>query len=1081
MTTHDTRPRGRIVVSSFRGLNRDAIPHELRESSQKAVDMISGEGHECIFPADLTADRGRDAVRPAISPPVRVGARCLALIFLLATGTLPGWSSLPVGEDAWAQLARGNVEDAAALAEEILAGDPGNARAAFCLAEALTRLERDEDAVARFQAATTTVAGARHVGLAEITRINGNPAEAESLLMLALAQYRAGENTEGEVVSLERLGHIALRDGRPEEAAARYNEALVLAQDSGLPMAVAFAHSELGRALLHRREVEGAEEHLLLAIQEAERLDLPRWQGDAEITVSVLYRWQMDLDRSLQHRESALRSFERAGNLSGQARSLHYIAAIHLFRGELTQAMSWLHRGLEKAREAEDRDEESGCLGDLGAVNYLLGDFERALQLTKEAVRLGGDTRPKGWVAGTLGNIGTILTDQNRHGEALEYFDRALSVMREAGDHRNEAGVLDNIGNCLCEMGRSNEGIQRLEEAVALAREWKVPKHEAYSLLDMGFCNLGRGDLKSAGEDFAEAGRLAQAIGFFDVQESVLRGEAILAKRKGQNAEALRFLEEAMSVAEGVRRRSTGSSSVQSRYFSQGSITYQMAVDILHDMYLLDPSGGLDAEAFNIAQRAKGRSFLDMLAEAEVDLRCRADPQYQEREAAILARVAELINEKAGASEDDQARLGMEIARLEEEIALVEADLRAADPRYAELQYPHPSTLEDVQGSVLTDGELLLEYFLGDSASYVWAVTPRSFRIVRLSGRGEIEAGVRRLLPLLLDYNLLGPDAAYFAVEAGELSSSLLGPVAGELQGARRVIIAPHGILHYLPFEALLVEPEERGEESHDFSTLPYLATRADVIYIPSISALAQSRAARGEAKRPPVADLLLVGNPETSADAHPAAFARAVMGDAVAPAPHAREEVSGLRALFPEDRCVVLERKTSTVANVTSAGEAGPYRLVHFAAHGVFNERRPQFSGLILSPDDTAGDDGFLTIGQVFGLNLDCNQVVLSACSSALGEEISGEGLVGLTRAFLYAGASSVVAALWEVSGRATSTFMMRLYGELGRDESLDGAHALAETKRWMIQNPDALGSEDISLAHPYFWAAFVMTGDTR
>jgi CHAT domain-containing protein len=432
-------------------------------------------------------------------------------------------------------------------------------------------------------------------------------------------------------------------------------------------------------------------------------------------------------------------------------------------------------------------------------------------------------------------------------------------------------------------------------------------------------------------------------------------------------------------------------------------------------------------------------------------------------------------------------RIEAEIARLEQEMDLLEAELRQADPRYAELRYPRPSTLAEVQDQVLEAGELLLEYALGDSASYLFAVTKTSFRFCRLPARPTLEAQVHQLLPMLRDYNILGDDPTYFVAAACTLGRNVLAPVLAELTRADEVIIAPGGILHYLPFEALLIDahasPESATPSRSKFADLPYLALVADVAYVPSVSALARLRAGASTAGTTPTADLLLVGDPEPPPTGEQSIFAQAVGSGATVALPHGAEEIAGLRSLYPGPRSVVLSKAKATLAEIKRGSERGPYRFVHFAAHGIFNEQRPQYSGLLLSSDDTTGDDGFLTTTEVFGLDLECEQVVLSSCASALGEHVSGEGLVGLTRGFMYAGAQSVLAALWDVAGWSTAAFMADFYTDLARTPDHDRVHALAEAKRRMIKgNSDTAGAQgEITLAHPYFWAAFVLMGDSR
>jgi len=550
----------------------------------------------------------------------------------------------------------------------------------------------------------------------------------------------------------------------------------------------------------------------------------------------------------------------------------------------------------------------------------------------------------------------------------------------------------------------------------------------------------------------------------------------------GHAEEAMAYLEEAMAIAEGVRARCAGAARVQSGSFGSQSLVYETAIDFLHDMHEDDGEGGHDRRAFQVAQRAKGRSFLDMLTESEVDLRGRADPEYRRREQEVLTRIAELL-EESGAEEDTGATAAsvakeVEIARLEEELELVEVELREADPRYAEVVYPKPCTVEEVQ-AVLGEGEVLVEYLLGDSASHAFIVTPSAFRFAALPPRATIEEKARRLLPMIRDYNVLGDNPAYFVATATPLSSALLGPLADEIDEARRLIVTPSGILHYLPFEALLIGEVPPPRDVDRFDAVPYLAGQVDIAYVPSATAFVQMRSHAAVERQDSARSerILLVGDPAQAEKGNVSVFARRAAADA-GPVPFAAAEIDEIDRLFSEEEIVRLTGEDATTAMLDEATSTGSFRLAHFAAHGTFNENRPQFSGLLLAPDPDSGSDGFLTIGEIFGLSLECEQVVLSSCSSALGEVVRGEGITGLTRAFLYAGASNVIASLWEVSGEGAAELMKEFYVLLEADGGSDPAGALAEARRRMITGAITPDDSSITYAHPYFWAPFILTG---
>ncbi|MFH1145238.1 MAG: CHAT domain-containing protein, partial [Candidatus Eisenbacteria bacterium] len=510
------------------------------------------------------------------------------------------------------------------------------------------------------------------------------------------------------------------------------------------------------------------------------------------------------------------------------------------------------------------------------------------------------------------------------------------------------------------------------------------------------------------------------------------------------------------------------------------------------ELHAGDPSGGFAREAYAIAQRGRARSLLDLLAESEVDLRIHADPAYRERETALLDDIAEQLR-RLDAAPDSAAFLSAETARLEQDLDLLGGELHRVDPRYGEIRYARPPELADVQAAILAPDELLLEYIVAEESSFLWVVTTNSLALHRLPPRGRLAPVVREVLEMLGDYNIAGADPAYFVEPVEELSQWLLSDAAPDLQRYRRVIVVAHDILNYLPFEVLFARggpesPQSTPANARGFAALPFLVYDHDILYVPSVAVLgrlrersaeqerARSRAAMGDSG-PGSSRILLVGDPDCSDAQGLSVFARAGLGETAPPLPDAHEELSRIASLFPPAQTTRLEGRAANLHALRDAA-AQPHDYLHFAVHGIFNERRPRYSGLLLSRAPGDEDDGYLTLDEAFGLDLPCRQVVLSACASALGEDVRGEGLLGLTQAFFYSGTETVVASLWPVAGEATARFMRIFYEELLAAPIRDRASALAEAKRRMLEEAAAADHPALDTAHPFFWAPFILIG---
>jgi CHAT domain-containing protein/Tfp pilus assembly protein PilF len=973
---------------------------------------------------------------------MRSVGKVLLVAALLAMGFPPRVEAAPENEQSWILLEQGRPEEA--LARCVNRSDM---LSVWIVARAEMRLgtgPSDESPASQSARAFES----------------GDYAQAFDLLENLLADAAAAE----DILHLRlRLGACLVELGRIPEAEEILTEAIEQAQEEKRLASECYGLLTRGRARVRLRQVEPPREDLQASLALSRRLETPRWSGVAAIALSVVSRLQMDLDDALHWREAALEYYRHAGDLPGQARALHYIATIGIMQGELTEAMHQLQDAAKLARQANGEAELGGILGEMAAINYLLGDFDRALDQYNEAVRLA----PNPWRRGMmLVNIGSIHEFRGQFDLALPALEEALELMRQVGDHRSETTALQSLGEALCEMEQCERGLEYLDDAIKTSREFGIPLSEASALEIKGQCLLKMGKLTEAAETFEAAIKLAEGINYFDVLEWALLGRAQVARQSGNPEKALQLMRTALAEVSDVRRRSGGSSQMAGGIVKQAGGIYEEMIDLLYEMHQADQSVGYHQQAFNVAQEARARSFLDLMAEAEYDLQVSAVPGYRQQESEILNRIIGLEDQLPTALPDSLVSLKARLAATENELTLLEARLRQEDPRYAEVLYPVPLSSDEVRLQVLQPGEILLEYSLGREASYLWVLSTDDVRMVQLAGGLELEDQVRQLLPLLNDYNVTGPEAAWYVEPARNLHRVLLEPVAKEIESAERLIVCADGILHYLPFEALLT----KDTPARSYGELPWLVQEKIVTYSPSASVLGKIR--HGAARVQESGPWLLVGDPELISGQDVGLFARAAGAGGLPPLPFAGEELRALAALAPSE---ILAGNQATAENLAQAGQGQDLGLVHFASHGLFNEARPRYSGLVLSRDPGQGDDGFLSISEVLALDLDCDQVVLSACASALGPHVTGDGLVGLTRSFMFAGARSVVSALWDVSGREASRFMEIFYRGLAADSS-DRALKLVAAKRAMIAQETDNGPDP---AHPVFWAAFVLSGD--
>lgn len=838
----------------------------------------------------------------------------------------------------------------------------------------------------------------------------GRMDEARTSFEAALAIQRSIGDRYGEAVSLSNLCASDLPRGELRAALACYEEALPRLREVRAAALEGSALTSSGRAL----DVLGQPDRALVRYGEA--LALARALGDrtgearALNNLAVLHREMGELQEALASYGQALEIVSALGDGRWQARVLHNLGAIYQGLGEPRQALSHYEQALPLWKEAGDPEGEAATLTNLGRVHAALGDPARALDLYRQALALQETAGDRRGEGITHSQSGRALTALGDPGRALAAFEKALARLRDVGDVRYEAEALLGLGEARAALGQPEPAAARFEEALALVRG-RVPVHEARALSSLA--------------------RVERALGRLDAART--------------HAAA------AIDTIEGLRTR-IGNPDLRASFAATLHQAYEIQTDLLVD-------AGAVAAALETGERARARTLLELLGESGVDLGPGIDRALLERRTALerrlSARAERALREKDPAALTAQAR---EQAVLLRELDLVDARIRESSPAHAEIVRPRPASAAEIQALLAQDAPadtLLLSYSLGEARSHLFAVTATSIESFALPPRSVIEEAARRVHGALSAYDPAGRAAE--TREAADLGRLLLGPVAERLNG-RRLVIVPDGALHYIPFGSL---PDD---------DLAPLLERHEVVYLPSASALAFQR--RRLASRPPAPRrVAVVADP--AFDPEDPAFVRLPASRQEAEAIAAIAATAATAAIAPAEPARLALGFQASREQVLGDGLGG-FRTVHFATHGVIDAEHPGLSGLALSNIDEAGRprEGFLHLRDVYGLRLDADLVVLSGCRTALGRELRGEGLIGLTRGFFHAGAPRVVASLWQVEDRATAELMARFYrsmwtGGLAPAAALRAAQlSIRGERRWR---------------DPYFWAGFTLQGDWK
>jgi CHAT domain-containing protein len=804
--------------------------------------------------------------------------------------------------------------------------------------------------------------------------------------------------------------------------------------------------------------------------------------------------------------DSALASFQRALDLArttsdrpGEALAACALATQYSMVGEAQKAIALYDGALQFYRQTGDRYHEARTLNGLAYIYYQIGERERALLLYRQTLPIYLALGRREGEAGVRVNMGQIYDETGNTQQALEQYRLVVSISKEVSNTMLQSYALGYIGKAYDSLGDLDQALSNYKAALELNRLSGDPREQAYTLSDLGEVLWKKGEQAKAIEHYTEALALSRKVNDVRAASLALYKIARAERDRGNLDVARARVEEALQVSDKFRANVAGRE-MRTAYFATVHEQYEFYVDLLMRLHQQRPSEKFDVAAFEANERGRARSLLETLKEYGTDIRQGVDEKLLQRELDLQRRLRAKTERRiqlavAKASSED---LEKELSDLSTELQQVQGQIRATSPRYAALVQPAPLTLKEIQQQVVDADTALLAYALGEERSYVWMVTAESMKSFELPARAQIEDSARRLYTSLTSRNQtqknetpaqrrvrITKDDAQYVDASRDLSTKLLGPVANDLRQQRLVIVAD-GALQYVPFAALPIPS----------STSKPLVADYEIVSLPSASVLALMREDLQTRPRAPKSVAILADPVFDKDDQRLAALRnrrsdvaktlprsnpqdqRALrdfdgLNEGIARLPFSGREAEAIMALVPPGEGMLAVGFRASRATAVSP-ELSQYRYVHFATHGLLNSKHPELSGVFLSRFNELGQsqDGFLQLHDVYNLKLSADLVVLSACQTALGKDVRGEGLVGLTRGFMYAGAPRVVASLWQVDDAATADFMREFYSAM-LTEGKRPAEALRVAQLRM--------SKQTQWSSPYYWAAFTLQGEWR
>ena len=950
----------------------------------------------------------------------------------------------------------------------------------------------------------------------------------------ALAESRkAGGESLATAAHLMSLGRVLVSQGDLSGGQQQYNQALAIRQKAA-PRSAATAEAmfRLGNVEWQTSDLAAAEERTKSALAIQQKL-VPGSLAVAR-SLAQLAHVRADSGDLVQaedyYRQAILIQSSLDPGSADLAASLSGLGIALTNQGNLVQADEVYRQALSIYEKSDPEGQWTGVMFSLIAqLDSARGDLVRSeqdfLRATAILQKVGPETR---YYAYCLLGLGIINDENGNSAKAEEYLRQVIAILsKTAPAQLFTADALSHLGIVLAKRGDLVKAEEYYLQALAIQKNavpWSL--RTAGTFDDLSDLAIRRGDLDKA-EDYSR-----QALGITEhiapgtaVHAQALSALAAVLRRKKQVDESAQLYARAITALETQMAQLGGSNDTRAGFRAGYSNIYFEYADLLIGENRAD-------EAFRVLERSRAQNLLETLAMSGADIRKGADPKLVEQERSLRAALTaksdkrlRLLGDKG--TESKVAALDKEISVLATQYQDVQGRLRSGSPAYAALTQPQTLSAKRVQEELLDSNTLLLEYRLGQERSYVIAVSRGSVTAFALPKQDEIEKAARHVYELItarggVVTSQAQPRSAKPREEkateynraADELSRMLLGPVSALLTNKRLLIVAD-GALHYVPF-ASLPDPVMR-RKGNEPAANP-LVVNHEIVYLPSASVLAVLRQQEMERKPAPQAVAVLADpvfdkqdprlSPPSVPDKQPgisgqSAGRNGVRGADSAPLVPAhspsddlltrsasdvglnrdghllprllfsRQEANAIMAVVPDGKGLEAVDFDATRTTAMSP-ELSQYRIVHFATHGLLNSEHPELSGLVFSLVDKDGkpQNGFLQLQDIYNLNLPADLVVLSACETGLGKEISGEGLVGLTRGFMYAGASRVVASLWNVSDVATAKFMTAFYTAMEKD-GLPPAAALRAAQIHMWQQK--------RWRSPYYWAAFQIQGEWR
>ncbi|MEG3896329.1 tetratricopeptide repeat protein [Microcoleus sp. SVA1_B6] len=918
----------------------------------------------------------------------------------------------------------------------------------------------------------------------------GEQQKALQYLNQSLPLSQAVGDRSQAAITLNSIGLVYSKLGEPQKALQYFNQSLPLGRAVGDRSGEAITLSNIGKVYSDLGEKQTALEYYNQSLPPTRALGDRHGEAITLNNIGKVYSDLGETQKALEYYNRSLPLSREIGDRLQAATTLNNIGAVYLALGEQQKALEYFSKSLPLSREVGDRSGEAVTLSNMGKVYSDLGEKQKALEYYNKSLPLSQAVGDRWAQANILNSIGAVYSDLREQKKALEYYHQSLHLSREIGDRSGGSITFNNIGRIYDDSGDKQKALEYYNQSLRLSREVGDRSREATILKNIGLVYLKSEEKQKALQYFSQSLLLSRAVSHPVIEAVNLFGMASVKRDLSNFNEALKDIEASLKIIENLRTK-IASPELRSSYFATVQNYYEFYIDLLMQLHKTNPKSGYDTTALEASERSRARSLLELLQESNANIREGISPELLQQEKSLQQQLDAIEKQRIETisspnpnatkiAEIDKQRLA-----LLQEYQQIQAQIRSASPRYAALTQPQPLTRPEIQKQILDENTILLQYSLGKDRSYLWVVTSTGLTSYELPKRADIETAAvafRTAVTSPTQRNI--PQKV--AQASANLGQIILQPAAAQLAN-KRLLIVPDGVLHYTPFPALTL-PQTAGQNTN----VPLIAEH-EIITLPSASTLAILRQNYGD-RKPPSQTLAILADPVFSPDderikgkitqattekleANNLGLNRSVRASEIKwppdRLPFTRQEAQTISSLFPSASSRQIfdfdaSRTTATDGNLVN------YQIIHLATHGLANSKNPELSGMVMSMVDDKGNlvNGFLRLTDIFNLKLAANLVVLSACQSGMGQNVKGEGMVGLTRGFMYAGAQRIAVSLWSVDDEGTAVLMQKFYQKM-LQQKLTSAAALRAAQMEMMQQE--------KWKSPYYWAAFTLQGEWK